>query len=69
MQIIVCDNNVDQAPRARTKELQREGACSEMKLRPHYENPSEQRARDQAATIGRPQDRAEMRGTGSMSET
>ena len=45
MQIIVRDNNVDQALRALKKKLQREGVYREMKLRRHYEKPSEKRAR------------------------
>ena len=46
MQIIVRDNNVDQALRALKKKLQREGVFREMKLRRHYEKPSEKRARE-----------------------
>ena len=53
MQIIVRDNNVDQALRALTKKLQREGVYREMKLRRHYEKPSEKRARERAAAIRR----------------
>ena len=49
MQIIVRDNNVDQALRALKKKLQREGVYREMKLRRHYEKPSEKRARERAA--------------------
>jgi small subunit ribosomal protein S21 len=45
MQIIVRDNNVDQALQAIKKKLQREGVYREMKLRQHYEKPSERRAR------------------------
>ena len=45
MQIIVRDNNVDQALRALKKKLQREGVYREMKLRRHYEKPSEKRKR------------------------
>ena len=45
MQILVRDNNVDQALRALKKKLQREGVYREMKLRRHYEKPSEKRAR------------------------
>jgi len=37
MQIIVRDNNVEQALRALKKKLQREGVYREMKLRRHYE--------------------------------
>ena len=53
MQIIVRDNNVDQALRALKKKLQREGVYREMKLRRHYEKPSEKRARERAAAIRR----------------
>ncbi|NJC09669.1 ribosomal protein S21 [Polymorphobacter fuscus] len=53
MQIVVRDNNVDQALRALKKKLQREGVYREMKLRRHYEKPSEKRAREKAAAIRR----------------
>ena len=53
MQIIVRDNNVDQALRALKKKLQREGVYREMKLRRHYEKPSEKRAREHAAAVSR----------------
>jgi len=53
MQIMVRDNNVDQALRALKKKLQREGVYREMKLRRHYEKPSEKRARQRAAAIRR----------------
>ena len=53
MQIIVRENNVDQALRALKKKLQREGVYREMKLRQHYEKPSERRARERAAAISR----------------
>jgi small subunit ribosomal protein S21 len=53
MQIMVRDNNVDQALRALKKKLQREGVYREMKLRRHYEKPSEKRARDKAAAVRR----------------
>ena len=53
MQIIVRDNNVDQALRALKKKLQREGVYRERKLRRHYEKPSEKRAREKAAAIRR----------------
>jgi small subunit ribosomal protein S21 len=53
MQIIVRDNNVDQALRALKKKLQREGVYREMKMRRHYEKPSEKRAREKAAAIRR----------------
>jgi len=53
MQIMVRDNNVDQALRALKKKLQREGVYREMKLRRHYEKPSEKRARGKAAAVRR----------------
>jgi small subunit ribosomal protein S21 len=53
MQILVRDNNIDQALRALKKKLQREGIYREMKLRKHYEKPSEKRARERAAAISR----------------
>jgi len=53
MLITVRDNNVDQALRALKKKLQREGVYREMKLRQHYEKPSEKRARQHAAAVSR----------------
>ncbi|RYY13797.1 MAG: 30S ribosomal protein S21 [Alphaproteobacteria bacterium] len=53
MQIIVRENNIDQALRALKKKLQREGVYREMKLRQHYEKPSERRAREHAAAVRR----------------
>lgn len=41
MQIIVRDNNVDQALRALKKKLQRRACIAKRKLRRHYEKPSE----------------------------
>ena len=53
MQVLVRDNNVDQALRALKKKLQREGVFREMKLRDHYEKPSEKRARKKAEAVRR----------------
>ncbi|MEX1148084.1 MAG: 30S ribosomal protein S21 [Sphingomonadales bacterium] len=53
MEVSVRDNNVDQAMRALKKKMQREGMFREMKLRKHYEKPSEKKARDKAAAIRR----------------
>src|SRR5213076_2618502 len=73
MQIIVRDNNVDQALRALKKKLQREGVYREMKLRRHYEKPSEKRARERAAAIRRARKlerkRAEREGTARSEPT
>jgi small subunit ribosomal protein S21 len=41
VQVLVRDNNVDQALKALKKKMQREGIFREMKLRGHYEKPSE----------------------------
>ena len=53
MQIMGRDNYGDQALRALKKKLQREGVYREMKLRRHYEKPSEKRAREKAAAVRR----------------
>lgn len=53
MEVSVRDNNVDQAYRVLKKKLQREGIFREMKLRGHYEKPSEKRAREKAESVRR----------------
>jgi len=53
VQVLVRDNNVDQALRALKKKMQREGLFREMKMRRAYEKPSERRAREQAEAIRR----------------
>jgi len=53
VQVIVRDNNVDQALRVLKKKLQREGVFREMKLRRHYEKPSEKKARQGAEAVRR----------------
>ncbi len=53
MQVSVRDNNVDQAYKVLKKKLQREGVFREMKLRNHYEKPSERRARQKAESVRR----------------
>ncbi|HHS83120.1 MAG TPA: 30S ribosomal protein S21 [Devosia sp.] len=53
MQVVVRDNNVDQALKALKKKLQREGVFREMKLRNYYEKPSEKRARQKAEAVRR----------------
>ena len=50
VQVLVRDNNVDQALK---KKMQREGIFREMKLRRHYEKPSERRAREAAEAVRR----------------
>jgi small subunit ribosomal protein S21 len=53
VQVLVRDNNVDQALKALKKKMQREGIFREMKLRGHYEKPSERKAREKAEAIRR----------------
>jgi small subunit ribosomal protein S21 len=53
VQVIVRDNNVDQALRALKKKMQREGVFREMKLRRAYEKPSERKARERAEAVRR----------------
>jgi small subunit ribosomal protein S21 len=48
VQVLVRDNNVDQALKVLKKKMQREGLFREMKLRGHYEKPSERRVREKA---------------------
>jgi small subunit ribosomal protein S21 len=53
VQILVRDNNVDQALKVLKKKMQREGIFREMKLRGHYEKPSEKKARERAEAVRR----------------
>jgi small subunit ribosomal protein S21 len=53
LQVLVRDNNVDQALRALKKKMQREGVFREMKLRKHYEKPSVRKAREKAEAVRR----------------
>jgi small subunit ribosomal protein S21 len=53
VQVLVRDNNVDQALKVLKKKMQREGVFREMKLRGHYEKPSERRAREKSEAIRR----------------
>ncbi|MGO4667515.1 30S ribosomal protein S21 [Bosea sp. 2YAB26] len=53
MQVLVRDNNVDQALRVLKKKMQREGVFREMKRRAAYEKPSEKRVREKADAIRR----------------
>jgi small subunit ribosomal protein S21 len=67
VEVVVRDNNVDQALRALKKKMQREGIFREMKLRRAYEKPSEKRAREKAEAVRRARKlarkRAEREGT------
>ena len=53
VQVVVRENNVDQALKALKKKMQREGVFREMKLRKSYEKPSEKRAREKSEAIRR----------------
>jgi small subunit ribosomal protein S21 len=53
MQVLVRDNNVDQALRVLKKKMQREGLFREMRERRAYEKPSERRVREKAQAISR----------------
>ncbi len=53
MQVLVRDNNVEQALRVLKKKLQREGVFREMKARKAYEKPSEKRAREKSEAVRR----------------
>lgn len=53
VQVHVRDNNVDQALRALKKKLQREAVFREMKLRRHFEKPSERRKRERTEAVRR----------------
>ncbi len=53
VQVLVRENNVDQALRVLKEKMQREGIFREMKLRRNYEKPSERRARERAEAIRR----------------
>jgi small subunit ribosomal protein S21 len=53
VQIVVRDNNVDQALKALKKKMQREGLFREMKRRDHFEKPSERKAREKAEAVRR----------------
>ena len=53
MQVLVRDNNVDQALRVLKKKMQREGIFREMKQRKAYEKPSERKTREKAEAVRR----------------
>jgi small subunit ribosomal protein S21 len=53
VQVLVRDNNVDQALRVLKKKMQCEGVFREMKQRKAYEKPSERKAREKAEAVRR----------------
>jgi small subunit ribosomal protein S21 len=53
VQVLVRDNNVEQALRVLKKKMQREGVFKEMKQRRSFEKPSEKRVREKAEAVRR----------------
>lgn len=53
MQVLVRDNNVDQALRVLKKKMQREGVFREMRRRRFYEKPSDRTSREKTEAIRR----------------
>src|ERR1700754_3476004 len=53
LQVLVRDNNVDQALRVLKKKMQREGVFREMKRRRFFEKPSERATREKADAVRR----------------
>jgi len=53
LQVLVRDNNIEQALKFLKKKMQREGIFREMKRRSAYEKPSERRVREKAEAIRR----------------
>jgi small subunit ribosomal protein S21 len=53
LQVLVRDNNIDQALRVLKKKMQREGVFREMKRRRFYEKPSERATRQKAEAARR----------------
>jgi small subunit ribosomal protein S21 len=53
LQVLVRDNNVEQALRVLKKKMQREGVFREMKQRRFFEKPSERTVREKAEAIRR----------------
>lgn len=53
MQVLVRDNNIEQALRVLKKRMQREGVFREMRKRRFYEKPSEETARRKSEAIRR----------------
>jgi small subunit ribosomal protein S21 len=53
LQVLVRDNNVEQALRVLKKKMQREGVFREMRRRRFYEKPSEETARKRSDAVRR----------------
>ena len=53
MQVLVRDNDVEQALRALKRKMQREGVFREMRRRRFYEKPSDKASREKAEAVRR----------------
>ena len=53
LQVLVRDNNIEQALRVLKKKMQREGVFREMRQRRAYEKPSERKNREKSEAIRR----------------
>ncbi len=53
MQVVVRDNNVDQALKVLKKKMQREGIFRELKMKDAFEKPSIKKAREKAEAVSR----------------
>jgi small subunit ribosomal protein S21 len=53
LQVVVRDNNVDQALKVLKKKMQREGIFRELKMKDAFEKPSIKKAREMAEAISR----------------
>jgi len=53
LQVLVRDNNIEQALRVLKKKMQREGVFREMRQRRAYEKPSERKTREKSEAIRR----------------
>lgn len=62
MEVIVRDNNVDQALRVLKKKMQREGVFRIMKLKKAYEKPSVRKAREASESLRRARKSVRRRG-------
>jgi len=53
LQVLVRDNNIDQALRSLKRKMQKEGVFREMRRRRFYEKPSDRTTREKAEAIRR----------------
>lgn len=53
MQVVVRQNNIEQAIKLLKRKMQKEGIYREMKARKHYEKPCQKRARKNIEAIAR----------------